>query len=104
MERPAEHPVPMTDVTDSNLGFCDTGTPGIVPVAAGPRCRQESSETPDHATAAVDPTEHTQPRKPLASRKIQHVSFELALATGLSPLLRTEILESALNLALGRRR
>lgn len=94
----------MTDVPDSNLGFSDTGMRGTVPVAAAPRSRQGILETPDHANSAAAPAEHTQPRKPLASRKIQHVSFELALATGLSPFLRTEILEAALNRALGRRR
>jgi hypothetical protein len=94
----------MTDVPDSNLGLCDTGMRCTVPVAAAPRSRQGIPETPDRATAAAEPADQAQSRKPLAPRKIQHVSFELALATGLSPFLRTEILEAALNRALGRRR
>ncbi len=104
MERSAEHPVPTTDVPDSNIGFSDAVATGGVPAPAAPRGRHEIPQTPDHSTAAADPGGQAPAWKPLAPRKMQHVSFELARATGLCPFLQTDVLQAALDLALGRQR
>lgn len=94
----------MTDVPDTNFGFDDSVAPGGVLVPAAPRGRQELPQIPAHATAAAGPTNEEPVWRPLSPRKMQHVSFELARATGLCPFLQTEALQDALDLALRRQR
>jgi hypothetical protein len=94
----------MTDVPDSNFGLSDAVATGGESVPAAQHGRHEILQSPDHAAASANAGNQAPAWKPLAPRKMQHVSFELARATGLCPLLQTDVLQAALDLALGRQR
>lgn len=102
MERATAHHVPLTDTPESSVEVSDSHATGSTPPVAAPHRSHQDSEPSDRpeADAACADRIH----KPLSASRIRHISFEMAIATGLIPFLPTDLLRAAHDLALGRRR